>query len=114
MKPSDGGKKFTQTQKASNERLKLMMKVRSSRWGRFLCLIDWHKPCVSVVGDGDPYSKQTRCVRCKGRLLRDSQGNWFQSATDRSTSTKLEWVPLLVALSVLALLVCVGILCCTL
>jgi hypothetical protein len=37
--------------------------------------LGWHKPDSTMSWDGCSFV--SRCVRCKKRILQDSQGGWF-------------------------------------
>lgn len=48
-----------------------------NKWKKFLCKwLDWHSPMEYQLFDGCSYS--SFCKRCKGRILQDSNGDWFR------------------------------------
>lgn len=46
----------------------------------FCKVMGWHKEPWNILFDG--CSLSGKCPRCKKRVLKDSQGNWFRSGND--------------------------------
>jgi hypothetical protein len=45
-------------------------------WARFRCdTLDWHRPGTPCLFNGP--NLIGHCQRCRRRICRDSQGNWF-------------------------------------